>query len=82
MKKSTKALTFAAVAMATGMAVSGCWNGFGGNVYGPPPSDNTRPATSKIEETETKETTVPTKYDPAAEPEVDVYGPPPEDNYD
>ena len=72
MKRSAKALTFAAAAMATGMAVSGCWNGFGGNVYGPPPSSNT------TKETEVTEVTIPPTYDPTTEQEVDVYGPPPE----
>ena len=69
MKKSVKALTFA-VAAATGLSVSGCW-GFGGNVYGPPPSTNT------TKETQETEATPPSTYDPTLEPEVDVYGPPP-----
>lgn len=71
MKKSAKALTFAAAAMAAGMAVSGCWNGFGGNVYGPPPSSDT------IKDTKVTDVTVPSTYDPTTEQEVDVYGPPP-----
>ena len=73
MKRSAKALTFAAAAMAPGMAVSGCWNGFGGNVYGPPPSSNT------TRETEITEETLPPTYDPTSEREVDVYGPPPDE---
>lgn len=79
MKKSVKALTFAAAAMATGMAVSGCWNGFGGNVYGPPPSSNTTESKTGITEPEKPtDATLPSKYDPTKEPEVDVYGPPPD----
>jgi len=81
MKKSVKALTFAAAAMATGMAVSGCWNGFGGNVYGPPPSKNTtEPSTEVTQSEKPTDATMPTEYDPTKEPEVDVYGPPPEDD--
>lgn len=85
MKKSVKALTFATAVMAAGMAATGCWNGFGGNVYGPPPSSNTRAATQDTKPEKPvpgKETDVvpPSEYDPTAEPEVDVYGPPPEDD--
>ncbi|MBO4450221.1 MAG: hypothetical protein J5777_06515 [Clostridiales bacterium] len=77
MKRSTKALTFAAVA-AAGLTVSGCW-GFGGNVYGPPPE---RPTSNPTQQTETKNTdaSLPPEYDPTKDPEVDVYGPPPEDD--
>jgi hypothetical protein len=79
MKKSVKALTFAAAAMATGMAVSGCWGSFGGTVYGPPPSQNTTETTTKVTESEKPtEATLPSSYDPTIEPEVDVYGPPPD----
>lgn len=82
MKRSAKALTFAAAAMAAGMTVSGCW-GFGGNVYGPPPSKNTGVTSeatdpSKTTGKETEVTTLPSEYDPTTEPEVDVYGPPPD----
>lgn len=73
MKKSAKALTFAAAAMAAGIAVSGCWNGFGGNVYGPPPSSDT------TKDTKVTDVTVPSTYDPTTEQEVDVYGPPPDE---
>ena len=77
MKRSVKALTFAAAA-AAGLTISGCW-GFGGNVYGPPPE---KPTTTETKQTETKETdaTLPSEYDPTREQEVDVYGPPPEDD--
>ena len=76
MKRSTKALTFAAVA-AAGLAVSGCWRDFVA-VYGPPPD---RPSTTQTQQTESKETeaSLPPEYDPTTEQEVDVYGPPPED---
>jgi len=80
MKKSVKALTFAAAAMATGMAVSGCWSGFGGNVYGPPPSKNTETTTEVTESEKPTDAVLPTEYDPTKEQEVDVYGPPPEDD--
>lgn len=79
MRKSVKALTFAAAAMATGLAASGCW-GFGGNVYGPPPSKNTTETTTEVTESEKPaDATLPSGYDPTKEMEVDVYGPPPED---
>ena len=76
MKRSAKALTFAAVA-AAGLTISGCW-GFGGNVYGPPPED--RPTKTSAEQTESRQTeaSLPPTYDPSGEPEVDVYGPPPD----
>jgi predicted small lipoprotein YifL len=78
MKRSVKALTFAAAA-AAGLTISGCW-GFGGTVYGPPPETSDKPATRQTESKETKETdvTLPSDYDPTLEPEVDVYGPPPD----
>jgi hypothetical protein len=85
MKRSVKALTFAAAA-AAGLTISGCW-GFGGNVYGPPPEKPSNTATQQTESeksktSETKETdaTLPSEYDPTREQEVDVYGPPPEDD--
>ena len=79
MRKSVKALTFAAAAMATGLAASGCWGGMGSTVYGPPPSKNTTETTTEVTESEKPtETTLPPAYDPTIEPEVDVYGPPPD----
>ena len=85
MKRSVKALTFAAAA-AAGLTLSGCW-GFGGAVYGPPPERTSSAPTQQTgsenpETSETKETdaTLPSEYDPTKEPEVDVYGPPPEDD--
>ncbi len=83
MKRSAKALTFAA-AVAAGMTVSGCW-GFGGNVYGPPPETSVNTPTEQTQSekpsnTGTRETadSYPTPYDATGEPEVDVYGPPPD----
>lgn len=75
MKRSVKALTFAAAA-AAGLTISGCWN-LPVGVYGPPPETSSQPAT---QQTETKKTdaTLPSEYDPTREQEVDVYGPPPE----
>lgn len=62
MKKSVKALTFAAAAMAASLAFGGC-------VYGPQPTRNT--ATAHTDSVQ------PSEYDPAHEDEVAVYGPPP-----
>lgn len=73
MKKSVKALTFAAAAMATSLAFGGC-------VYGPQPTRNTTTAHTETKESERpSDTTLPSGYDPTKEMEVDVYGPPPED---
>ena len=90
MKKSVKALTFAAAVMATGMVISGCGDSNEVVVYGPPPSDATQTAVTqstaeettdsgKPEETSATDATFPSGFDPSTEFEVDVYGPPPED---
>ena len=88
MKRSTKALTFAAVA-AAGLAVSGCWRDFVA-VYGPPPDDVvvTSEETIETEDTKTSKESDDNNevcvYGPAPDtpvdgPEVDVYGPAPDE---
>ena len=69
MKRSTKALTFAAVA-AAGLAVSGCWRDFVA-VYGPPPDETDGPEVDVYG---------PPPGDVVDGQEEDVYGPPIDDS--
>lgn len=64
MKKSVKALTFAAATVAASLAFGGC-------VYGPQPTRNTSNAHT--------DESLPSGYDFTQETEVVVYGPPSED---